>query len=283
MEEKEIITLYNSKSRYQKGIWFLFKEMFCEIYKNRELIYRLFWRNFVSRYKQSLLSWGWIFFMPFVTMSTFLALNISGVLKIGQLGVPYPIFGLLGVSIWNIFSNGLMNITMSLTLMGDLIGKINFSKSSIIFSTMGQVIIDFCIRLLLILIVFLLYFRLPSYMIFLFPIYLLPLIIFTLGVGFICSILQIIFKDTQHFINLGISFLLFLMPIMYIFPKKGLLYYFNRYNPIYYLISVPRDLIIFGKTDDLIPFLLSSLFSFGVLIIGWFIFYLSETKIAERI
>jgi len=111
----------------------------------------------------------------------------------------------------------------------------------------------------------------------------LPMMMMVLGLGFITAIFQVVFKDTQHFINLGLSFFLFLMPIMYTFPSKGLLYEFNKYNPLYFLVAVPRDLVIFGKTNDLIPYLISSVLAFLAFMIGWLIFKISELKLAERI
>lgn len=281
--KRENETIYSCRSLYEKGILMIFFSMFRDTYNCRELIYRLFWRNFVSRYKQSFLSWGWIFLMPFVTMSTFLALNVSGVLKIGNLEAPYPIYGLISVSIWNLFSNGLPTITTSLTGAHDIIGKINFPKESLIFSSIFQVIIDFLIRMILVLLSFCLYLRLPSAYIFIFPILIFPLLLIVTGFGFITSILQAIFKDTQYFINLSISLFLFLMPIMYMMPTKGLLYDANKYNPIFFLIAVPRDLIIFGKTNDFLPFIFSSLLAFIIFIFGWFVFYLSQSKLAERL
>ncbi len=283
MKNEQATTVYSAAGYYNQGIIFIVKAMFKETLDARELIYRLFLRNMTVRYKQSLLSWGWIFLMPFITMLTFLALNVSGVLSIGQLNVPYPIFGLLGVSIWNIFANGLALLTTSVNGMGSLIGKINFAKSVLIFSSIGQVVLDFLIRLLIVLVVFFLYGRLPSVYFFLFPLYILPLIFLTTGLGFFTSILQVIFKDTQQFINLGLSFFLFLMPIMYTFPSRGFLYYFNKYNPIFFLISVPRDLLIFGHTDDLLPYAISSVLAMLIFFLGWIFFYLSETKLAERI
>lgn len=279
--KKEVI--YSCRSLYEKGILKIFLSMFRDLFNCRELIYRLFWRNFVSRYKQSLLSWGWIFLMPFVTMSTFLALNVSGVLKIGDLNAPYPIYGLMSVSIWNLFSNGLPTVTTSLSSAQDIIGKINFPKESLIFSSIFQVIIDFLIRMILIFIVFILYLRLPSIYMLIFPILLIPLLLFVTGLGFLTSILQVIFKDTQHFINLFLSLFLFLMPIMYSMPAKGLLYVVNKYNPIYFLIAVPRDLMIFGKTSDIVPFIFSSISAFTIFMLGWFVFYLSQSKLAERL
>lgn len=277
------ITIYNSKSFYSRGILNILKDMVDELISNRELIYRLFWRNYVSRYKNSLLSWGWIFFMPLMTMLTFLLLNMSGVLKIGSLDVPYPIYGLFSLSIWNLFSNGLPSVTTSILSLGDLIGKINFSKAAIYFASYGQVIVDFFIRMVMISICFFIYARWPSWHVLFLPLYIVPIILLTIGVGFYTSIFQVIFKDTINFVNLTLSFLLFLIPIMYQTPVKGLLHVLNIYNPLYYLVCVPRDLIIFGRTDSLIPFLLSSLFAFIFFIFGWFFFYLSETKLAERI
>ena len=279
--QKRII--YSCRSLYEKGILVIFLSMFRDLFNCRELIYRLFWRNFISRYKQSLLSWGWIFLMPFVTMLTFLALNVSGVLKIGEVKAPYPIYGLISVSVWNLFSNGLPTITTSLTSAQDIIGKVNFPKESLIFSSIFQVIIDFLIRMILIFFVFCLYLRWPSVYVIIFPILLIPLLLLVTGLGFLTSILQVIFKDTQHFINLLLSLFLFLMPIMYSMPTKGLLYHVNKYNAIYFLISVPRDLMIFGKTTDLTTFVYSSLLAFFIFIFGWFVFYLSQSKLAERL
>lgn len=275
--------IYNSRSLYKKGIFAIFILMFRDAYRSRELIYRLFWRNFVSRYKQSLLSWGWIFLMPFITMGTFLALNVSGVLKIGELNVPYPIYGLVGVSLWNLFSNGLPTVTTSLTSAENIIGKINFSKETLVFASVFQVIVDFFVRMILIALVYALYLKLPPVTILFFPLYILPLILLVVGLGFFSSIFQVIFKDTQHFINLGLSLFLFLMPIMYTFPTRGLLYFLNRYNFIYFLISVPRDLMISGSTKDFQQFFYSSIIAIFFFFSGWFIFYLSESKLAERI
>lgn len=283
MKSQTETIIYSSRSLYEKGIFRIFLSMFQDFTNNFELIYRLFWRNFVTRYKQSLLSWGWIFFMPVITMSTFLALNVSGVLKIGDLKIPYPIFGLFSVSLWNVFSNGLPNATVGLTVMGDLIGKINFPKTVLVFASMGQAIVDLFIRMGLVLIVYMVYGRLPNIWFILLPFLLIPLILLTLGVGFITSISQVIFKDTINFINLFLSLFLFLIPIMYVFPSKSLLSELNKLNPIYYLLIVPRDLVMFGKTNEMSGFAISSLISILVFFIGWFIFYLSETKLAERI
>ncbi len=282
-EQKDLITIYNANILYTKSITEIYKKIFKDFWRNRELIYRLLLRNFSDKYRQSFLGWGWVFLMPIFTMGTFLALNISGVLSIGKLNVPYPIWGLLGFNIWNLFSNGLPSLTLSISILGNVVSKINVSKSAIVAAALAQVLVDFGIRMAFVLIVFLIYFRLPAYLFLLTPFLVLPLVIFVFGLGLIFSVLQVIFKDVINFVNLGLSMALFLTPVMYDLPKKGLIRDVNLYNPIYYMVSVPRDLIIFGSSSDLFPFFLSSIFSLIFMLTGMLFFYFTENKLSERI
>lgn len=280
---EEKISYYSPNSLYSKGLFFLFKEMFVNLGKSRELIWNLIIRNFSDKYRKSLLGWGWVFLMPIVTMAAFLTLNISGVLRIGQLSVPYPIWGLISFSIWNLFSNGLAAVTPSLIIAENLIAKINFPKDTIIFASIGQIIIDFLIRMLLVLVVFGLYLRFPNWQFFLLPLLVLPTILLVTGLGFITSIMQIVFRDTVNFINVGLSLLLFLIPVMYDLPRAGLLFKINKFNPLFYLIAVPREVIFEGKSDFILAYFISSLISVFIFLAGWLLFHLTESKLAERI
>lgn len=281
--KKQEIKIYSSKSIYQQGFLKIIKGMMKDIINSRELIWQLFLRDFKSRYKQSLLGWAWIFLMPIITMGTFLLLNMSGIIRIGEIPVPYPIFGLLGFSLWQTFSNGWSVLTRSVTAGGALISQISFPREVLVIASIGQVIVDFLIRLTLVLIVYLVYGLSPSIYLLLFPLYLLPVFLLILGLGFLTAVLNVIIRDTQNLINVGMGFFLFLMPIMYTMPEKGFLAKFNRYNPIFFLIEIPRQLIITGKTDFSLEFFLSSLLALLVFFCGWFIFYIVQPKLAERI
>ena len=277
------MTIYSSESIYRQGIGNIIRMMISDFSKSRELIWRLFLRDFTSRHKQSLLGWLWIVLMPLMTMGTFLLLNMSGIIKIGRIDIPYPIFGLMSFSIWNIFSNGLAITTNSVTGAGGLVQKINFSKDSLVFASFGQVVIDFLIRAALTFGIFLLYGRVPPVSFLFFPILLFPLVFLTLGVGMMTSLLQAISKDIVSFVNLGTGFLLLLMPVMYSAEQVGILGKLNAVNPLYYLVIVPRDIMLYGEVHHLAGFIVSGIFGLTVFIFGWMFFYLSQTKLAERI
>jgi len=282
MKQQEI-KIYSSESPYKQGLTNIFKNMLRNIINSRELIWQIFIRNFKARYKQSLLGWTWIFLIPIMTMGTFLLLNISGVIRIGEIPVPYPIFGLLGFSLWQIFSHGLSVLTTGITSAGILSNQINFPREALVLSSLGQVIVDFLIRLVLLFITYLLYGLFPSTWFWLLPLFVLPILLLTLGLGFLSSLLHVFLRDTQNFINVAMDFFLFLMPIMYTIPEKGFLVKFNKYNPIFFLIDTPREIVISGTITYPFEFFLSTILAVIVFIIGWFIFYVAQSDLAERI
>lgn len=82
-------------------------KMFQELIKSRDLIWRLFVRDFLAKYKQTVLGVLWAIIMPLLMVGTFVFLSRTGVLNIGKTDVPYPIFVLVGLSIWQLFAAGL--------------------------------------------------------------------------------------------------------------------------------------------------------------------------------
>lgn len=280
-----MMVIYSPNNIYRQGFLAILKKMVSNIIHSRELIWQLFLRDLKAKYKQSLLGWLWVLLMPTMTIATFLILNVAGVImiRIEEIAVPYLIFGLLGISFWQLFANGWATLTGSVAAAGSLVSQINFPREALIISALGQVMVDFLIRLVLVVIIYGFYGLSPSIWFLLLPLYLLPLLLLTLGFGFITSLLSVIIRDTGHFISIGMNFFLFLMPIMYTVPEKSLSVIFNQYNPLFLLINTPREIIISGTIKYPLEFFLSSIIALIVFLIGWFVFYISQPKLTERI
>jgi lipopolysaccharide transport system permease protein len=266
----------------KKGFLKNFKEMFDEIIQARELIIRLFIRDFLARYKQSFLGITWIIIMPIIVISSFIFMNKSGILNIGNTSVPYPVFALLGLTIYQIFSTGLVATTNSLVNAGSMIIKINFPKESLIISSMAHSIFDFIIRVFLLILVFIFFKVVPSYKSIIFPFLIIPLVLLTIGLGFILSLLNCIARDTTNAVSLLTSFLLFITPVLYPEPK-GILKIFTKYNIISPLINAPREIVINGYISKPDEYIIASLISIFIFLFCWRIFHLVEPKIAERV
>ncbi|MEM2117385.1 MAG: ABC transporter permease, partial [Thermoplasmata archaeon] len=257
----EIVRIYEPDNLLKKGYINIFIEIFDEIKRNRWLIYQLFRRDFLSIYKQSFLGVLWAVILPLVSIAIFIILNRSGILNIGDIGVHYSIYALIGIAFWQLFSNGLVACSNSLINAGPMIIKINFSKKSLVIASIGKAVIPFFIHIIMICILFICYGKTPSIFILMLPLIMAPLILLTIGLGFFTSLLNGVMRDVGNIISILLMFLMFFTPVLYAKPKSGVLAIITKYNPLYYLVSAPRDLILNGTFLDWQGYLIVSLFS----------------------
>jgi lipopolysaccharide transport system permease protein len=242
----EAITTYEPDNSLKKGYLSIFSEIFNELKKNRWLTYQLFKRDFLTIYKQLFIGILWAFIIPLVSVGTFIVLNRSGIFTIGDINVPYPIYAILGMAFWQLFSAGLIASSNSLVKAGPMIAKINFSKKSLVIASAGQAIVSFLIQLVLVGILFVYYWIAPSIAILLIPITIIPIMLLTLGLGFILALLNGVMRDIGNIVSILMTFLMFLTPVLYAKPTTGILATVTNYNPLYYMVSVQRELVLMG-------------------------------------
>ena len=278
-----IISTYEPDNSLKKGYLSIFPEIWKEVKKNRWLIYQLFKREFSAAYKQSFMGVLWAFIIPVVSICVFMVLNQSGILSIGDIRAPYPLYAVLGMAFWQLFSRGLVASSSSLVNAGSMIVKINFSKKSLVIASAGQSIISFLVQFVLVAILFFYYHTAPSFTIVLIPLIVIPIMLLTLGLGFILSLLNGIVRDIGNMLSIIMTFLMFLTPVLYAKPKTGILATVTNYNPLYYLISVPRELVLMGTISEGAGFFFSTILSITVFVACILVFHLTEARIAERI
>jgi len=164
-----------------------------------------------------------------------------------------------------------------------MIVKINFSKKSLVIASMGQSIVSFLVQLSLITILMIYYRILPSSGIFMLPIGAFIIIVLTCGLGLMFSLINAVVRDIANVLPIFITFMMLLTPVLYAKPKTGILLTITKYNPLYYLVSMPRNFILLGASSLLKGYLIAAGISFVVFIISLIAFHLTETRIAERI
>ncbi len=282
MGSEKIVT-YQPEIQLKMGFWALWKEMFLEIIHCRELTWRLFLRDFQAKYKQSLLGITWTLINPLITLLIFVFLSRSGLMNIETTETPYAAFALVGLTIWVIFSNGIVACTNSIVSAGDMVVKINFPKISLVIASMGQTILELLIRIALTAAVFAFLKVTPSKMTLLFPILILPVFFLTIGLGCFFALFACLFRDTVNLVTLSTTYLLFLMPVVYPPPPGGILSIINNWNPLQHIITSVREIVLYGSISNLESYLWSSVFCFVLFLISWWLFYLVVTKIPERI
>jgi lipopolysaccharide transport system permease protein len=277
------ITTYEPDNSLKKGYRGIFSEIYSELKANRWLIFQLFRKDFVALYTQSFIGFMWAVIIPLITVGTFIVLNGSGVFNAGAITVPYALYAVLGVAIWQLFAAGIIASSNSLVLAGPMITKINFSLKSLVVASLGQSILSFLVQFCLVVVLLVYYRFVPSAGMLLLPLLIIPIILLTLGLGFIFSLLNGVLRDIGNLLSVCMTFLLFLTPILYAKPTTGVLAVLSNYNPLYYLVAVPRDLVLLGTVSEWKGFALSSAFAAAVFIICLVLFHLTQTRVTERI
>ena len=281
MDEK--ITIYRPDNSLQRGLPAAFADIFVEITSSRWLIYQLFKRDFLATYKQSLMGVLWAFIIPFAGVVTIVLLSNSGVLDLGDMNVPYPIYALLGLTFWQLFATGLVAASNSLVTAGPMLLKINFSKKSLVLAGLAQASVPFAMQLVLLAVLFAVYGRVPSSAALFLPLLVIPLVLLTVGLGFILALLNGVIRDTGNVVAILLTFLMLLTPVLYARPATGILARITDFNPLYYLVAVPRDLILSGQLLELRGFSLAAGLSLVTFIVCTLLFHLTESRVTERL
>ncbi|MBX3102641.1 MAG: ABC transporter permease [Bacteroidetes bacterium] len=189
-----------------------------EIWSFRELFYYFAWRDIKIRYKQTFLGVAWALLQPLIQMFlfAFVVAAIRGGNSSEVNGMPYEIFLLCGLLLWNAFSAGLSNAAGSLNQNAAMLKKIYFPKLILPFSA---VIVSF-FDLLMSLLVFagaLIYFQVvPSWIILaMLPLSILITFLATTGLGMLLGALSVKYRDVRYIIPFGIQMLFWISPVVY--------------------------------------------------------------------
>src|SRR3990167_7564961 len=186
-----------------------------EIWRYRELLYILIWRNLKIRYKQTIVGIGWVIFQPLFSMIIF-TIFFGKLAKISSGDLPYPIFVFAALIFWNYFNAALFGANGSLVESQNLIKKIYFPRLIIPLSTAVTPVVDFVL-------VFIIFFGLMAYYqitphflgIVLVPLLLLNCFMSATGLGLLFASVNVRYRDVQILLTFLLQILFFITPIVY--------------------------------------------------------------------
>jgi lipopolysaccharide transport system permease protein len=253
-----------------------------EIYESRELFGFLVWRDIKIRYKQTILGGLWAVFQPLTAMLVF-TLFFNRLAGIQTDGVPYPLFAFSGLVLWTFFANSVSLSSNSLVGNQGLISKIYFPRVFIPLASIGALVLDLIIGILLVF-AMMIYYRWPVMPgALLIPFYVLGTLLAASGLGLFLSALNVNFRDVKYavpfFIQMGLFVSPVIYPLHYIPARYQLLLGFN---PMSGMIVGFRHSLLGGSTNWTLvtASLVTSVFIF---LAGLFIFRRMERRFADII
>lgn len=280
IHNRELVYTPDSNVGFGLKVW---AEMARELVNGGELMWRLFVRDISAKYRQSVFGYVWALVPAIVATFVFTYLKGSGVLPIGDTGeIPYAPYVLVGITIWQLFATGLIRCTQSLAMARSIIVHINFSREALVIAAFGESIFNFMIRLVLVTAVFAWFKIIPFWTAIFIPFILIPLVVITLGIGFLLALANGVFRDIANSLTLLLTFGMFLAPVVSPLTKRPWSI-FNYINPASPYIIATRDLIFTGTLSNPASLLWMSVVSIFVFLAGWRLFHLSMTRIVERV
>jgi lipopolysaccharide transport system permease protein len=255
-----------------------------ELWRYRELLFFLTWRDIKVRYKQTMLGAAWAVLQPIATMvvfSLFLGRMVGGT----EIDLPYPLFVFAGILPWTFFSNAVSSASQSIVGSQNLVTKVYFPRLIIPMGAVAAGLVDFGIAFGVLLVLMLFFGVLPGSGLLLAPLLALALIIAALGVGTLLSALTVAYRDFRHVVPFMVQLWMFATPCIYLQAENVVGPRWQAVlplNPAYGLITNFRVAML-GGAFDWYALAVSGGTSVVLLLIGCFYFRRVERSFADII
>ncbi len=198
-----------------------------DLWRYRELLYFLTWRDVKVRYKQTFLGAAWAILQPLLTMVIF-SVIFGQLAKLPSDGIPYPIFTFTALLPWQLFAFALTNSSNSLVGSQNLVSKVYFPRLVIPIASVLPGLVDFAISFV-VLLGMMLYFQIPlTARALVLPLFLLLALGTALGVGLWLSALNVEYRDIRYVVPFLTLFWQYATPVAYsssLIPEKWRLLY----------------------------------------------------------
>lgn len=259
------------------------KAMFADLRICRFLAWRLFVRNMAAQHRQTVLGYSWLLLVPIVQTLLWVFLNSQRVINVGVTDIPYPAFVLCGTLLWQGFSDAVQTPIQQVQASKQMLIKIHFPREAILLASLGQVLVNFGIRLLLMIIVFLWY-QLPLTLSLLWvPLGLLALVGFGTMVGLLLTPLALLYGDVQRILGIALSIWFFITPVVYPSPAGGWAALVTNLNPVTPLLVTSRQWLTGAELTQLGPFWAVTAITLVLTLLGWVVYRLAMPYLIERI
>jgi ABC-2 type transport system permease protein len=182
--------------------------------KNRALLAELVRTDFKLRYQGSVLGYAWSLLKPLFMFAILYAV-FALVFKVGEDVPNFPIYLLLGIVLWNFFTEVTQQSLTSIVSRGDLIRKIRIPRWLIIISASFGALINLGLNMLMVIV-----FALINGMDFLvtstwLPLFIIEIYLFALGLSLLLSALYVKYRDISYVWDVVLQAGFYATPILY--------------------------------------------------------------------
>lgn len=261
-----------------------FYKSICEIFEYKELLINLTVKELKLKYRNSVLGFFWSFLNPIMTMIvytfvfTFIIPNKDELYTVKLLAALLP---------WQFFQAAVQGSTNSIVSNSNLIKKVYFPREIIPLSIILSSFVNFVITLVILFAAMIIYHIKVGFVIFLYPVVLILLLLFSIGLSFILSSLNVLYRDISHFVEIIFMLWMYLTPVIYPIeyvdklPKIGRVCF--QLNPMTMVVESCRRVLLYDSLPKWFYIAGLIIIDILILIVGNKIFRKIEKVFAEEI
>jgi lipopolysaccharide transport system permease protein len=227
-------------------------DLLRSLIQNRGLLWDLVKRDFIGRYKGSMLGVFWSLFNPLFMLAIYtFVFSVAFKARWGtgeESKVAFAIVLFSGIIVHSFFAECLNRAPSLITSNPNYVKKVVFPLEILpwmaLFSALLHFLVSFCVLL-----VFCLLARVDVHIgVFLIPIILIPLVLMIMGLSWIFASLGVYLRDLSQIMGMVTTVALFLAPVFYRIESLPEVYQtILVWNPITLPVMQLRDLMLWGK------------------------------------
>lgn len=257
-------------------------ELFRDVLTGRELAWRLAVRDISAQYRQAALGLFWALILPLANTVTWIFLNGSGIVTVGETPLPYAVYVFTGTMLWAIFMDALNAPLQQATAAKAMLAKINFPREALVLSGILQTLFNGAIKVGLLLVALLILGVWPDWRLLLFPLAVLSLILTGTALGLLLTPIGMLYTDIGKGLPLVLQFLMYVTPVVFPMPTSGIAATIFAWNPLTPLILTARDWLTGFPAEHLASFLLVNAVVLVLLLLVGVVFRLAMPMLIER-
>jgi lipopolysaccharide transport system permease protein len=187
--------------------------MLRELWRYRDLLAILTWRDVAIRYKQTVFGVAWAVIQPVLMMALF-SILFGRLARVPSDELPYPVFALSGLVIWGFFSTAVTTGGNSLVGNANLITKVHFPRAIVPCAAVAAAGVDLAIGLSLLVLVAVYYGLSLARLILAIPV-LTVVVVLAFAVAIWAAALNVKYRDVRHALPFILQVWLFASPVIY--------------------------------------------------------------------
>lgn len=236
----------------------------------------LFRANLRSRHRRTLLGYAWLAIPGLVLAATLTLLRKGALFQIGETALPYPLFVLSGMFLWQSFADAINLPIQQLNQQRRFLSLVPAPFQSVLIAALGEVLLNLAVRLTILGVAMLGFGLSPSASWLLIPLAGIGMVGFGFAVGLLIAPFAQLFDDIVTMTAMAVMFAMLLSPVLYPIPPGSVL----ALNPLTALLMNARDWMAgMPASASVLPI---AALTITMLVPGWLLNVLSRPHIAAR-